>query len=112
MNRNAEEALEQLRIKREEMVREAQEMEDRAALLQKLSACFLQGFKWRLAYTVDETEERVGGIRLVCERSGAWCEHMRGNPKEKAGIIMVTFNDVDYTLQQFFDAHISKEEEQ
>jgi len=109
---NAEDALEQLRQQQAKMVRQAQEMEERAVLLQKLSACFLQGFKWRLAYTVDETEERVGGIRLVCERSGAWCEHMRGNPNEKAGLIMVSFNDVDYTLQEFFDAHASKEEEE
>ncbi|MAA64983.1 MAG: hypothetical protein CL581_09445 [Alteromonadaceae bacterium] len=109
---NPEDALEQLREQQAEMVRQAQEMEDRAVLLQKLSACFLQGFKWTFQYSIDETEERVGGIRLVCSRSGAWCEHMRGNPKEVAGLIMVTFKEHDYTLQQFFDAHNSKEEEQ
>ena len=106
---NPEDALEQLRQQQAEMVRQAQEMEDRAALLQKLSACFLQGFKWRFQYSIDETEERVFGVRLVCERSGAWCEHMAAHD---GGVIMVTFNGVDYTLQQFFDAHISKEEEQ
>ncbi len=110
--KNPEEALEQLRQEQADMVRQAQEMEERATLLQKLSACFLQGFKWKFQYSIDETEERVVGVRLICERSGAWCEHMRGNPDEKAGLIMVTFNGVDYTLQQFFDAHISKEEEQ
>jgi len=109
---NPQEALEQLRNQQAEMVRQAQEMEDRATLLHKLAECLQKGFKWNLDYTIDETEERVGGLRLVCSRSGAWCEHMRGNPKERAGLIKVTFNEHEYTLQQFFDAHISEEEEQ
>ena len=70
---NPQEALEQLRNKQAEMVLQAQEMEDRATLLHRLAECLQKGFKWTLAYTVDETEERVGGLRLECSRSGAWC---------------------------------------
>ena len=109
---NPEEALEQLRQKQAEMMRQAQEMEERATRLQMLSECFTRGFKWRFEFSIDETETRVGGLRLRCERSGAWCEFHYTDKPERNGVIHITVFNNDYTLQEFLNAHNSKEEEQ
>lgn len=106
-----EDALEELREEQEKMVRQAQEMETRALILKKLSVCFIEGFEWSVDYTIDETQLTVPAVRLTCKRSGAWVElgqrHTLGPRNHK---INITLYGIDYTLQEFFNAHTTVKE--
>ena len=105
---NPKEALNAIREKRAEMLHAAQLMEERVSILKKLDRCFSEGYQWRFHYSIDETTGRVGGVRIVCAHSGAWTElhstpQVGGDDVAEAGVIHITFNDVDYTLDEFFD---------
>lgn len=108
---NPEDALNQLREEQEKMVRQAHEMETRALILKKLSVCFIEGFEWSVDYTIDETQFTVPAVRLTCKRSGAWVElgqrHTLGPRNDK---INITLYGIDYTLQEFFNAHTTVKE--
>lgn len=113
---NPEDALNKIRQQQDEMMRAAHLMEERVSILKKLDTCFNEGYRWRFDYSIDESNRTVGGVRIVCAHSGAWTElhstpQVGGNDVAEAGIIHITFNGVDYTLDEFLN-NTKKEEEE
>lgn len=111
---NPEDALNEIRQQQDEMMRAAQLMEERVSILKKLDRCFNEGYQWRFDYSIDQGNLTVGGVRIVCAHSGAWTE-LHSTPQvggdDVAGVIHITFNDVDYTLHEFLSNTKKGEEE-
>jgi hypothetical protein len=98
----ANEAIEKLKIRQEEMMREANEMERRAKELQAIAECQDPqggGYRWKVV-EVDLSHDKMKAnrIRLICERSHVQIDALLNHPQPPLTIMS---GDDDIALSDY-----------
>jgi hypothetical protein len=77
----ANEAIDKLKIRQEEMMREANKMARRAKELQAIAECQDIGYRWKVV-EVDLSHDKMKAnrIRLICEKSHVQIDAILINP--------------------------------
>ena len=106
---NAKDAIIKLRAKQQEMMLEAQEMEQRAELLQSIAECQDPqggGYRWGVVRTdLSDDGMRMNRIKLICEKSGVEVDAVLVHPPP----LTIADGDDDIELREFLSERSEEE---
>ena len=95
----ANEAIDKLKIRQEEMMREANKMARRAKELQAIAECQDTGYRWKVV-EVDLSHDKMKAnrIRLICEKSHVQIDALLNHPQPP---LTVMSGDDDIALSDY-----------